>query len=406
MKPIRNSQKERESIRHQLLVSVGFALGIIVSLSVLVFLAEKRVQPEIFGNCLNVLVWTCAQSIGVNGIIDGSPVTIFGKGVWMMLGIVKVAIVAIPAGLLGSAFVSRMNERQRRKKLELASIKLKKAFSPKQCRYTRLRTIPAYLSVTTIQAKYQMTLKDIVDAVEDNGCFRLRNLADALNAGLYPADRLVVEHFKLTEGCPYGQIIDRRSNVTIVSTSSVSEPGISNFAYYIAEIGKFNFISKELERDPENPVNYYWVTKPDDKGVQQFIADIRSFAPTEKHWVVFLLSASGAEEPQYDTDFHFVTGAKRGDEGYSDPNLTIRDTTKFKAFYDQAKSRLWSEFGYDSDQNRHHSTASAHNIARLVGGGSATNAFTLRVSFKVTVWDDRHIAIANLIAETIKRTLC
>lgn len=391
--------------KHEMWISVQILIIIALLLSCLMYFAESAYNAD-YTFC-DALIWTFVKFVDDPADIVEAPVTAFGQIAGTFIGVVGIAIFAVPAGLIGSGFIEAMEDGKRKKELEDYKERLKKAFRLKQCRYTKLRTVPAYLPVTTIQAKQQMDTKDIIDAVEASDCFRLRNLADTQNSCEHPVDRLVVEHFEHTEGCPYGCKIDRQSNVTIVSTSSVHEAGIGNFAHYVAEIGGFNYVSKEYEPDSDNPVSFYVVNDPDDvaSNTKCFIDDIKNLSLDKKHWTIFFISASGAEEPQYPTHFHFIYGAKKGDEGYDDPNLTIIDTITFDEFYQSLSGMLESEYDYLSDKHKYHTGAGKKNIARRIGGGTETNAFTLRTAYRVTVWDDRHIAIAKSIAETIKTTL-
>ena len=401
-------KKAFEATKEELLLSMMVVLVLTVLLSVVFYFVERVAQPEVYTCYTDALVWAYTRYIeGGDGVFEGSPVTVVGKVIASLFGFIGIAIVAIPAGLIGSGFMDAIAEERRMKELADARERLKKAFRAKQCRYTKLRTTPAYLPMTTIQAKQQMDTKDIIDAVRTSDCFRLRNLADTQNCSEHPNDRLVVERFERTEDCPYGCRIDRNSNVTIVSPSSVNEAGISNFAYYVAEIGGFNFVSKEYEVDTDNPVSFYVVDNPEDEtsNCKRFIDDVKSLSCGKDKWVIFFISASGAEEPAYPTDFHFIYGAKKGDEGYSDPNLTIMNTDKFDGFYSALAGRLESDFGYLSDKHRFHTGAGKKNIARRINGGVETNAFTIRASFKVTVWDDRCIAVAKTIAESIQGQL-
>lgn len=377
-------------------------------LSFVFFLVEHIAQPDVFDSYWSCLAWANTRYIeGGDGVFEGGPITIVGRIIAFLLGLVGIAIVAIPAGLIGSGFMDAIAEEKRLHELEAIRSRLKKAFRPRQCRYTKERTEPRYVSVVDIEAKQHIDQKDIMDAVNDGANYRLRNLATTQNASEHPQDRLVVEHFPVTEGVPYGCKIDRQSNITIVGTSNVHEAGIGNFAYYVAELGGFNYVSKEVEVDEDNPVSFYVVENPDDEASnsKRFIDDVKSLSRGKDKWVIFFISASGAEEPAYPTHFHFIYGAKKGDEGYTDPNLTICDAQRFDAFYQQLTTQLQSEFGYESDRHRYHTGAGKKNIARRIGGGTDTNAFTLRTAFKVTVWDDRNIAIAKTIAENIKSGL-
>lgn len=394
--------------RREMTISLIVLFVITFVLSLVFYLLESSAQPDVFDSYWSCVVWAYSRYIeGGDGVFEGGPVTVVGRTIAFSLGLIGIAIVAIPAGLIGSGFMDAIAEEKREKELEEIRKRLTKAFRPRQCRYTKERTEPRYVSVVDIEAKQHIDLKDIIDAVNDGADFRLRNLATTQNVSEHPLDRLVVEHFPMTDGVPYGCKIDRQSNITIVGTSNIHEAGIGNFAYYVAELGGFNYVSKEIEVDEDNPVSFYVVSNPDDETsyCKHFIDDIKALSRGRDKWVIFFISASGAEEPAYPTHFHFIYGAKKGDEGYTDPSLTICDTQRFDAFYQQLTSQLESEFGYESDRHRYHTGAGKKNIARRIGGGSETNAFTLRTAFKVTVWDDRNIAIAKTIAECINDKL-
>lgn len=46
-----------------------------------------------------------------------------------------------------------------------------------------------------------------------------------------------------------------------------------------------------------------------------------------------LLSASGTGEPAYPSQIHWIHGAKRGDSGFADPNITVCDTVVYDNLY-------------------------------------------------------------------------
>lgn len=391
--------------RREMWISLQALGAITLLLSVMLFWTENKANPDF--SFIDALVWAFVKFVDDPADIVEAPQTICGQIIGTLTGIVGIAIVAIPAGLIGSGFMEVMDEEKRTLQLADIRLRLEKAFRPRQCRYTKERKEPRYVSVADIQARQHIDLKDIMDAVNDGANYRLCNLATTQNVAEHPQDRLVVEHFPTTPDVPYGCCINRGSNVTIISPSGIQEAGISHFARCVAELGGFNFVSKEWEADEDNPVSFYVVQNSDDEAshCKQFIDDVKALSRGTDKWVIFFISASGAEEPTYPTHFHFIYGAKRGDEGYTDPNLTIADSQRFDAFYQQLSGELLSEYGYESDRHRYHTGAGKKNIARCIGGGKETNAFTLRTAFKVTVWDDRHIAIAKTIAENIKKTL-
>ena len=73
-----------------------------------------------------------------------------------------------------------------------------------------------------------------------------------------PTDKLVVVDCAYNR--PYGCCIDRGSKVTIVSTSGFEEPITSWVAYHIAKIGSFNYVARDIETNPNEPVSYYNIT--------------------------------------------------------------------------------------------------------------------------------------------------
>lgn len=118
---------------------------------------------------------------------------------------------------------------------------------------------------------------------------------------------MVVENFYKNRD--YGCCIDRNSQITIVSTSSFTEAATGHFAYYLAKIGGFNFVSKEVEVNPDSPVTYYNISSIDAcPNLNSFLTDIKSLAPDKDSWVIFILSASGGQEPVYPTKFHYIYG--------------------------------------------------------------------------------------------------
>ena len=62
---------------------------------------------------------------------------------------------------------------------------------------------------------------------------------------------------------------------------------------------------------------------------------------------------------------------------------------------------LEEDFQLKSDLDELYLPVGKKNIAIKIGGGKECNAFTLRIAFSVTEWDDRYIAIVRKIAEVI-----
>lgn len=92
------------------LFSIMFVIVIIVTIaSSCIYLLEHQAQPESFGSILKSMWWSIV-TLSTVGYGDVSPVTPMGKlfgGVIMLAGI---GLVALPAGLLASAFSEQLHK--------------------------------------------------------------------------------------------------------------------------------------------------------------------------------------------------------------------------------------------------------------------------------------------------------
>lgn len=391
--------------KQEMVVSLQFLAIVTLILSFILFFVEHAAQPEVYDNGWTSVVWAFAQYIGdPGGFADTPPITLTGRIIACIIGILGIAIFAVPAGLIGSAFTEVMEEDKKDEHIAETIDKLHKAFKFIQCRYTKYLTVPKFVSVTDLQAKQRISLEDIFSAVDNSENFRLRNLATTQPIEDRPQDKLVVEHFY--KNTDYGCCINRNSRITIVSTSSYSEAGTGQFAYYLAKMGGFNYVSKEIEVDPNAPVTYYNINSEDScPNLKAFLGDIKNLAPSKDSWVVFILSASGGQEPVYPTLFHYIYGAKKGDEGYEDKNLTIMDTDSFEKMYVDLSSVLLEKYNFESDKHRFHAGTSPKNVARVIKGGVDRNAFTVRIAWSVTCWDFRYLEIAKHMADKFNQHL-
>ena len=122
---------------------------------------------------------------------------------------------------------------------------------------------------------------------------------------------------------------------------------------------------------------------------------------SQDKWVINVMAASGAAEPEYPTQVHFGYGGKKGDGTYDDPNIMLNDVPLFEAFYNDAKTMLKEQYGLESDKQLYHNNYnSAHYYRHL---NVKPNVINLRVAWAVTCWDMRAIALARDLALLIRR---
>ena len=409
MKSFRLLSDAIASKKNELWISIQFLAITTVILSFVLFFAEHLAQPDVYSNGVYPMIWAFAQYIGdPGGFAEYPPVTFIGKIVACIVGILGIAIFAVPAGLIGSGFMEVIEEDRKKEKDKANVEKLRESFKLVQCRYTKLFRTPQYVSLATIQEKTLMTTEDIFDAIASSDEFRLKNLARSRSIEERPNDKLVVEHFLLNR--PYGGLIDRNSNVTIVSTSSSSEVSTGHVAYYLAKIGGFNYISKEIaNKDNKDGVGVSYYNIPDNftsENFELFREDINKLSSRPNSWVIFLLSASGGEEPAYPKQFHYIIGGNKGEVDYQDSNLTIKDTTTFEAMYKELSEQIESQFNLTSDIQEYHAGTNPKNIARHIGrSDNKPNAFTLRIAWSVTCWDYRITHISKVMADIMNKYL-
>lgn len=390
-----------KSRKRELTVSMQFVFILTLILSLFFYIFEHNAQPDVCDNILTAFIWPFAKYFGEAGSwVTMEPITTVGKAISFAIGTLSIAIVAIPTGLLGSAFIDVMDEKEKEKTLAQNIEKIKKSFRHVQCRYTKLLHTPQFITLGNLRVKTCLTETEIVEAIKASNEFRIQNLAVTRLVDENPADKLIVEHFFVNR--PYGGFLDRNSNVTIVSTSSAQEPGIGHFSYYLAKMGGFNFVSREIIQTAEKPISYYNISPtPDEENQQFFLDDLQKLATKENAVVIFLLSASGGEEPNYPTQFHYIVGAEKGDENYKSKDLTISDVARFDEFFRSTSAEIEAKFSFLSDLQRFHAGNSEKNIGQKIHKISGAECFTIRIAWDVTVWDYRSFSVSKTLADKI-----
>lgn len=384
------------SKKDEMWVSVQFLAIITLILSFILFFVEHEVQPDVYDNGWKSVVWAFAQYIGDPGnFANTPPVTLVGRLIACVIGILGIAIFAVPAGLIGSGFSDIMAKDAEAAKLKNDIERIIHAFKfEKDQHFTQLFAVPRYKDLNTIVTRQFLTTEDIIKAVEASDCLHLYNMANAMNAEDNPVDRIVVFNYK--RNTPYGCCIDRGSKVTIVFTSGNTESCTSWFAYHIAKLGGFNFISKEEDTDPNNPTSYYTIPHdPKCKHLPLFLEDLNRLTARQGSWAIAILGASGPRSRPH--QFHFCYNTKKRDASYDDPQSKITDYATFDRLYTHLSETLERDFNYKCDKNEYY-IVGKQNIAHHI---KADNIFTLRVECFVWLSDFRRMATIKALADGI-----
>ena len=403
MKSFRLLANAFASKKSELIVSMQFLVIVTMMLSFILYFSEHDAQPEAYSDGIVSVVWAFMQYIGdPGGFAENSPVTFVGRVIACVIGILGIAIFAVPAGLIGSGFTEAMEKEEKAEKTVANVEKLRLAFERKLDRYTRIQATPQFVSIADIQARLRMSIDDIFDAIDHSDHFRLVNLAATRTVDERAEDKLAVEHFHLNR--PYGYMIDRKSNVTIVSPASLVDPCIYHFAYYFAKICGFNYVSREL--GALWPYKSFYLLGEDtmeQEGAKEYYDDLNMLTRGNNKVVVTLLAASGANEPVYPTQVHFGYGGKKGDESYDGADLTIKNVPLFDTMYKEMSDRLEKEFSIKCDRQRYHDSASTKIYLRHLENKDNIEGIVIRIAWSECMWNPAHVQISQTMGEVINK---
>ena len=388
-------------------VSIQVLFWTTLVLAGIFYIVEHIAQPEEYSNPWDAFVWAITRYIGDPGHFAGKgPATLTGRYIDTIIGILKILIFAVPAGLVANGFRKAMEDDKRSCHLEECRERIQKSFRRVLNKSTHYRVPPRNVSVVTLQAKKGMTENDIIDTVTKFPEFRLRNLATSQTHSEHPQDRLVIEMLPLSERTvdgfeiektDYGVKINRKSNVTIVAPTSGTECSIGSFAFYVAQFGCFNFVSREFVQDVDDPVSYFTINDKTKENIADFIKDIESLSNGKDHWNIILISSDNV----HDTQIHLIHKIKMA----SEVATTTLNEELFLQFYSSMSDLLHENHQLLCDLDEKYKPVGQKNLGVLVGGGKDNNCFTLRVSYSVTTWIDTYSPVALDIAKTIKQHL-
>ena len=439
MRSSRLLMRAASSKKDELLTSMAFLALLTVILSFWLYFAEHAVQPELCENGWQSLMWAFAKYLGDPGkIADFTLLSPWANFIAFLVGILGVAIFAVPTGLISSGFVDAMDEEKRKAEISEFYKRMSKNFRrtgdktlrryldehPELCsdKYEKLNFVPSRVPVSRMQIRQGFEFKDIYEVCEEHCEFRLKNLAAARSLENNVEDRYVVEHYPVNR--PYGYCSkDRHSKVTIVSTSSYAECGTGWFAYYLAKLGGFNYISKDVEVDPDELDSFFNLSKvplynklsessydkkdkENKKAIEvlkkkeahrkAFLDDLKEFAKSEDSWVILI--ASHIKNSTNSFDFHLADARKDG----SAP--TVHDQEQYKQFLQAFDQMMQSEYPLTTSLHSQRFSLTEKNLGyKLQENGLGCNTFVLRPSSEIINFSNYRLLLAFRIAHLLSQ---
>jgi voltage-gated potassium channel len=343
-KSITNAFKSK---RDEILVSLMGVILLSITLSAFIFYAETNAGSTDFKSILGVFTWSIGKYTGDYGSIAYAvPITILGKFLATLNGLLGIALFAIPAGLLGSAFIDEIGETKKQnevtEKVELVNkYFLKQTASKKKLKGKKAQI--RYISFETLQAKLLFTEEETFETIKGSKNLRFRSMKSDEKSKFN--DIKIIERFETNT--PYGyKLINENSPVYIINSIGSVERCISHFIYTIADNLNTSFISREkvlIDNSGEdigcNFSEYYGNYEKLNKSIVSnefdiFMNDIQSIHSDQ--WVIIISSGSRS----HSADIIFEYGQKKGTAPYTLAGSTLQNMEKIKLFESIIENKL------------------------------------------------------------------
>jgi voltage-gated potassium channel len=394
------------SKRKELVISLQLLCIMTFILSILLFSVEHKVQPNVYRDGLQTLIWAFSQYIGQpQTVIDCTPVTTAGHVISFMIGILGIAIFAVPAGLIGSAFLEVIETQQKENETKENASRIESLMLLRSVKRENLYWPAINLTLGEIKITLGISEEEVLDAVSYSDGLRIKDLGSAL-----PDDKkeevFVVNGF--FSNTSYGSCVDRDSNVTLVNAFGPSANGLSYFAWHVAKLGGFNYVANENFSRIAGKEGYrcaFWGVTDETKAnehFQQFATDILDFSERKDAWVVIL----AAEQPSRGTefDFHFAFGGELHESSFDLPNSTVHDKEKLKTLFDDFSKSVEAASGYKTDAHQVLAPPK-NNLLYYLHQQTPVNMFNLYATYNAMLFNKNNYKGMIAVADALSRNL-
>lgn len=404
------------SKRDEILVSLLGVILLSVTLSAFIFYAELGNGSNGFKSIMDVFVWSLGKYTGDYGsIAEATPITIIGKFLATLNGFLGLALFAVPAGLLGSAFIDELSDKKQKKFMDTRISEINHFFdSGYKTRHllNKRKSHFRYLSFDALQARLVYSDNEILECVREANNLRFRPMKS--NDDLKFSDIKIIERFinNTTYGC---KIINSNSNIYIINPLGAIERCISHFSHTIVDILGYNYISRELRLvDSENEAiggnktKYYSDFDINDtKQIPTAFADFMSdLDMIKKNDIVILLSSGASSRGQYIFEYGNYKDVEEVIEGVSTiDSIEIVNSLKNELMINMKESN--SSISFDSYAIENHTIGNFDEdwLGKVIRKKSGANVITIYINIDILTGDDKlYFPNLNVILNTFEKS--
>ena len=405
------------SKRDEILVTLIGVVLLSISLSAFIYYAESVKTSSTFRSITDVFIWSIGKYTGDYGAIShATPVTLIGKFLATLNGFLGLALFAVPAGLLGSAFIDELSEQKHNKLITNRIKEINNHFDSgykTKVQIGNKKTNYRYLSYEALQSRLMFSDDEILECVRTSENLRFRPMKS--NDNLKFSDIKVIEKF--IKNTSYGsKIINKESNVYIINASGAIESCISHFSHTIIDNLGYNYISREIRLfDKNNEIigsnqsNYY--SNFDFNNVQTYSTDFSDFMldihNIKKEDIVIVLGSSASLRG----DFILEYGNEKGIEQINHETSTI-DTIETidnfkKSLLENIIKSSQSGDGSEVFSIENHSIGNFDEnwLGKAIRKDTGANVITLYININILTGEDkRYFSGLNIVLESLENT--
>ncbi|MDC0230721.1 ion transporter [Aureispira] len=352
---IKNKAKE-------LTLSMQVVAFLTVILSAILYHIENTAQPDNFGDIVDAFIWSLSKFIGgVGGYGDFAPITFWGQVIATVVGLLGIALFAVPAGIIGAGFVEEIERIKEEEDIKEKNIRLLNAFKVETLasalRNKRLIGLQHIrrkkINISSAELKLMLSRNDLINIAYKGKGVKLSTVK------VKDSNVEMIQAFD--QNTNYGTCTNNNANLTIISTSSAIQPFMGHFTYALSEYLEANYISSELvSKSVWNPKYRHLLTtsplyvsgkKSGNMFFEQFRNDMLTVVK-EKSTVIYFLCSSNLNGT-----FHVLNGGEKGINEFTESGSTFNDIKKLEAFYSHFEKALKdhdkTEGGIFSSVNKH-----------------------------------------------------